>query len=146
MLWPFLGNAVIFGPRQPKKCLLTWAKCADLHHSEHAQSHSSICFPLKQTIIFNDSVCGQRRPRSDCACAQSDLSLPVRTWTDGTFSLRVTHFSQWDSRIWVFAVLYISMYDKWQSIRMFRTTIFCIVWNTPFRLTVFTNCYHLDIW
>ena len=40
-----------------------------------AKSDPGICSPLIHSIVANDSVSGQRRPRSDCADAQADLGL-----------------------------------------------------------------------
>ena len=40
-----------------------------------AKSHPGICSVLKQSIVCNDSVCGQRRCWSDCAGAQADLVI-----------------------------------------------------------------------
>ena len=40
-----------------------------------AKSHPGICSPLKQSIISNCSVCGERKPWSDCADAQAELGL-----------------------------------------------------------------------
>ena len=41
----------------------------------HAQSHPGICSPLIHSVVSNDSVSGQQRHTSDCACAQSDVGL-----------------------------------------------------------------------
>ena len=40
-----------------------------------AQSHPGICFPVKPSIVSNDSVYGQRRPWSDCARKVSSWHL-----------------------------------------------------------------------
>ena len=52
-----------------------------------AKSHPGICFPLKHSIVSNDSVSGQRRSRSDCASAQSHLGIccPHLTWRYSLF-------------------------------------------------------------
>ena len=39
----------------------------------HAQFYKGFCCPLIHCAVNDDSVNGQRRPRSDCADAQSDL-------------------------------------------------------------------------
>ena len=38
-------------------------------------NENGICYTLIYSTLSNDSVSGQRRPRSDCADAQSDLGL-----------------------------------------------------------------------
>ena len=40
-----------------------------------AKSHPIICSPLKQSIVFKDSVFEQERPRSDCVEARTNLDL-----------------------------------------------------------------------
>ena len=42
---------------------------------EVAQSDEGICFTLIYSTVSNVFISGQRRPRSDCADAQSDLGL-----------------------------------------------------------------------
>ena len=37
--------------------------------------HPGLCSHFIHSVVFNDSVSGQRRPRSDCTDAQSDLGL-----------------------------------------------------------------------
>ena len=49
------------------------------------KSHPGICSPLKHSVVYNGSVCGQRRPRSDCADAQSDLGLRCPHMPEDTF-------------------------------------------------------------
>ena len=39
-----------------------------------AKPHPDICSLLKHSLVFNDSICGQKR--CDCANAQADLSVP----------------------------------------------------------------------
>ena len=39
------------------------------------KSYPGVCSPLIQSIVSNDSVSGQRRPRSGYADAQADLGL-----------------------------------------------------------------------
>ena len=55
------------------------------------KSHPSICSPLKYSIVSNDSICGQRRPWSDCANAQSDLGLHYPHMPDDMFLQGVAH-------------------------------------------------------
>ena len=51
-------------------------KCTDSYLSlSCAKSRPSICFLLIHSVLSNDSFCGQRRARSDCADAQADLGL-----------------------------------------------------------------------
>ena len=59
-------------PRQAKICLRACGKCtySDTTHA-CAKFDPGICFPLLHSIVSNDSVSGQRRPRSDCADAQA---------------------------------------------------------------------------
>ena len=52
-----------------------------------AKSHSGIYSPLKHSIVSNDIVWGEQRPRSDCPDGQADLGLcyphmPADTFTD----------------------------------------------------------------
>ena len=64
------------GQCQARRCRRTCAKCTDSDSSRTcAKSHPGICSPLIYSIVSYDSVSGQRRPRSDCADAQSDLGL-----------------------------------------------------------------------
>ena len=37
--------------------------------------HPSLCTPVIHSVVFNDSVIGQRRPLSDCADAPAELGL-----------------------------------------------------------------------
>ena len=50
-----------------------------------ARFHRGLCSPLIHYIVSYGSGSRQRRPRSDCACAQSDLGLFVRACTKSTF-------------------------------------------------------------
>ena len=63
----------LYRPRKAKKCLRACAKCADSHHLAHTKSQPGIRSPLKHSIICSDFVCGQWKPWSDCAHAQSYL-------------------------------------------------------------------------
>ena len=54
-------------------------------------SHPGICFPLKHSTVSNDSVCGQRRPWSDCADAQSDQGLRYLHMPEDPFSYAGAH-------------------------------------------------------
>ena len=47
--------------------------------------------PLKYSMLSNDSVCGQRRPISDCADAQSDLGLRCPHMPEDMFSHDAAH-------------------------------------------------------
>ena len=51
-----------------------------------AKSRTGICSLLKHSVVSNDSVCGQRRPCSDCAYAQSDLVFRCSHMPKDTFS------------------------------------------------------------
>ena len=78
---------LVYGPSQAKRCLRTYAKCTDSSSRRAcAKSHPVICFPLIQFIVSNDSVSGQRRPRSACANAQADLGLRYSHVLKDTFS------------------------------------------------------------
>ena len=82
---------------------LSWGEKMPLVHStvrkqyrsrsaqEVAQSDEGICFTLIYSTVSNVFISGQRRPRSDCADAQSDLGLrcPHMPWRH-VFS-RVSH-------------------------------------------------------
>ena len=61
--------------RQAKKYFRTCTKCADLDHLPRSQWIIRVCSPLIHSIVSNDTVSGQGRPRSDCADAQSDRRL-----------------------------------------------------------------------
>ena len=64
-----------------KRSLWAYSRCADSDHLAHRHgpiSTSSLLwfiYSLIHSAVSNDSVSGQRRPRSDCADAQSDLGL-----------------------------------------------------------------------
>ena len=67
--------------------------CGFTSHCTYAKSHLGICSPLKHSIVSNNSVCGQRRPWSDCADAQADLDLrcpyvPKDTFSHGAANIR----------------------------------------------------------
>ena len=51
-----------------------------------ARSHPGLCSSLIHSMVFIDSVSGRRRPRSDCANAQSDLGLRCPHMPEDTFS------------------------------------------------------------
>ena len=73
----------LFGPAQAKRCLPICAKCTDSDYSRAwTMSHPGICYQFLHSIVSNDSVSGQQRPRSDCACMQSDMGLrcPYMLW------------------------------------------------------------------
>ena len=57
-----------------------------------SHSHPGICFPSKLYIISMDSVCGQQRPRSDCADAQADLGFHYPHMPEDTFLHGMAHF------------------------------------------------------
>ena len=54
----------IIGSHQAKKCLLACI-CAKYHHG--------IFSPFIHSVVSNDSVCGQRRPWSDCVAEETFL-------------------------------------------------------------------------
>ena len=56
-----------------------------------AMFHPGIYSPLKQSIVANDSNCGQRRPWSDCADAQANLGLRCPHMPEDTFSHGTAH-------------------------------------------------------
>ena len=68
IIWATLSEKVPSSMR--KMCGLT-SSCAC------PRLHPGICSPLKHSIVHvsSDSVCGQRKPWSDCASAQSDQGL-----------------------------------------------------------------------
>ena len=51
-----------------------------------AKPHPALCSPVKCSIVFNESVCGQRKPWSDCADAQADLGIRCPHMPEDTFS------------------------------------------------------------
>ena len=62
-----------------QKCLRACAKCADSHYSAHAQSLiRAIRSTLIHSIVCNDGVSRQRRPRSDCTGCSLILAFSVR--------------------------------------------------------------------
>ena len=67
------------------------------------KSHTGTCSPLKYSIVSNDSVSGQRMPRSACTSAQADLGLRCPHMTeDTTFSHGAAFvFSLQDGCLWV---------------------------------------------
>ena len=66
-------------------------KCGFASACAPARSHPGICSPLIHSIVSSDSDSGQRRPRSDCADAQSDQDLRSPRIPEGAFSLGITH-------------------------------------------------------
>ena len=66
-----------------------------------AKYNPGLCSPLKHSIVPSNSVCGQRRPCSDCVDAQADLGLRCPHMPEDTFSYGSFH-------IIVFAVLHVS--------------------------------------
>ena len=54
-------------------------------HPAYAPSHTGICTPLKHAVEFNDSVCGQPMPLSDCTDAQTDLDFCCPNMREDTF-------------------------------------------------------------
>ena len=65
----------------------TCAKCADSDHPAHVQNYNPSLFsPLIHFVVSNNSVCGQGKPRSECADAQADLGLRCMHMPGGTFS------------------------------------------------------------
>ena len=57
-------------------CLRACAKCKFIQHMRKVSS--------KHFVVSNDSVCGQQRPWSDCADAQSDLGLSCPPYADSS--------------------------------------------------------------
>ena len=86
--------------------MLTWAASSEKVFSSmrkmrrfrsscgSAKYYPSLCSPFINTIVSNDSVCGQVRPWSDCADAQSDLRLRCSQMSEDTFSNRAAHITK----------------------------------------------------
>ena len=51
-----------------------------------ANYHRSLCSPFVHSLVSNDSVSGQWRPWSDCACAQTDVGLRRPLMPEDTLS------------------------------------------------------------
>ena len=70
LIWSY---ELIFGP---KRCLRTCTKCTDSDSSFLCETyHLGLCSPFIHSVVSNDSVGRQWRPRSACADAQADLGL-----------------------------------------------------------------------
>ena len=92
------------GPRHGKMCYQRfWAASSENVSSNMckirtfrssctcAKSHPGLCLPLIHSIVFNNSVSGQRRPWSDCADAQADLGLRWPHMPEDMFSHGAAH-------------------------------------------------------
>ena len=80
------------GRAKQKMYLRACAKCTDSDPSHAcAKSHPCICSQLIHSIVSDDSVSGQRRPRSDCADAQADLGLRCPHMPEDAFSHGEAH-------------------------------------------------------
>ena len=53
--------------------------------------HLDYCSSLKHSIVYNDSVCGQWRPWSDCTDVQADLGLHCPHKPDNMLLHEVAH-------------------------------------------------------
>ena len=94
----FLFSAHQFGHVKPKRAFEHARKWAFRSCCACAKCHPSLCSPVIQSVVSNDSVGGQWRPWSDCylhitddcADAQADLGIRCPHMTKDKFS----HVSQ----------------------------------------------------
>ena len=107
------------------------AQNAQIHIFYSAHAYSDICSPLIHSIVSNDSISGQWRPRSDCASgqwrpwsdcadAQSDLGLRCPHMLEDTFSHGAAHKTLYRRRYNVVLTLRArGVNGQWRSDRSF---------------------------
>ena len=87
-----------------EKCFITSGPDSDSSHT-CTKYHLGSCSPFIHSVISDDSVNGQWRPRSDCADAQADQNLHCQYIPKDTFShIYIYNSDQTYRLIWVFAV------------------------------------------
>ena len=98
MIWCFTSLFQHYLGHSKQKCAFEHAQNAHIQiHPSNAQFHPGNHLSLIHSIVINDSIRGQQRPRSDCADAQADLGLCCPQ----TFKAHLSHIEMTEGWWWM---------------------------------------------
>ena len=83
-----IGNTIL--AKSNEKVPSSMQKLRRFRSCACAKYHPDFCSPLEHSIASNDSVWGERMPRSDCANMQADMGLRCPHMPEDTFLYDMT--------------------------------------------------------